>query len=457
VYANDLILVTPTAGVSQLGQRNITYQISNLSDYVTGVILVGQWPALIACDASTPVGQSAGVVKQYPVLGASPLIRCCAEQTFFEQFADAGVTTLADALITGVRNYSIATLGGYNVAGLDSIAEDVSKRQALAWWVNGRNVAMIDCAQVRFNNVVADSLTKESIFVLDEMYSTNGARLSSVAGFYDDIDELILASQQAQCFYTPLYFFFSRKKNNTTAGHSLATASSLYTTTTINVSTLSADLLINVSKPGVVVTNFNSGQPVRDSDVQISLIAEIIQVEIPLRDALALAAYTVAVRYTTTLVYTNNLSQITLDLKNAVKNLAVFARLECATQQFAYFDFLGPAGVPPIAAVTLRFNSVDRINGVSLGLSVASQQLAGFYNVKRVDQNAIWFFSFTSENLNPVSTGSNSFDTYQTIQLKVSFIDSVERFGYQLFVVSEAYNLLRYVDSTGGLVYAVPN
>lgn len=98
VYANDLILVTPTAGVSQLGQRNITYQISNLSDYVTGVILVGQWPALIACDASTQVGQSAGVVKQYPVLGASPLIRCCAEQTFFEQFADAGVATLADAL-----------------------------------------------------------------------------------------------------------------------------------------------------------------------------------------------------------------------------------------------------------------------------------------------------------------------------------------------------------------------
>jgi len=316
---------------------------------------------------------------------------------------------------------------------------------------------MIDCAQVRFNNVVADSLTKEAIFVLDEMYSTNNAKVASVAGFYDDIDELILASQQAQCFYTPLYFFFSRKKNNTTAGYSLATASSLYTTTTINVSTLSADLLLTVSKPGVVVTNFNSGQPVRDSDVQISLIAEIIQVEIPLRDALALAAYTVAVRYTTTLVYTNNLSQITLDLKNAVKNLAVFARLECATQQFAYFDFLGPAGIPPIAAITLRFNSVDRINGVSLGLAVASQQLAGWYNVKRVDQNSVWFFSFTSENLNPASTGSNSFDTYQTIQLKVSFIDSVERFGYQLFVVSEAYNLLRYVDSTGAMVYANPN
>lgn len=56
VFAKDVVLIVPANGLAALGQKNVSYTVSNLSDYVTGVVLQASWPALLACDASTPVG-----------------------------------------------------------------------------------------------------------------------------------------------------------------------------------------------------------------------------------------------------------------------------------------------------------------------------------------------------------------------------------------------------------------
>lgn len=340
-YSKDIISVQAQAGVAFLGQRSVTYLISNLSDYIPSVTIQASWPALIACDASTPVGQQSIAVKQYPVLPASPLVRNCAEQAFFEKYADLNVQTLCGAITSGIRNYLIQSQASYNVKGLDVVCEDISKREALAWFTNFRNVAMIDCAEVRFNNVRADVATKESIYVLDETYSTSGARISDMTGGFTNLDDLILASQQTQCYYTNLPMFFYRKYR--TYGNAMATASALYTPIQVVVSFMPIDALIQVSKPGVVVKSFSTNNTPRNEDVGINVLVELSHVEIPLRDMLALAPYTVVYLYTNTLVYTNNTQQITLDMKNAVKAMWVFVRTEAASANNEWFDFAGLA------------------------------------------------------------------------------------------------------------------
>jgi hypothetical protein len=454
VYANDVIVVTPAAGSSFLGQKNVTYTISNLADYIVGVTLQASWPALFACDASTPVGQAAGVIKQYPVIPAVPCVRDCKEQAFFEALGEG--STLNEAVRTGIAAY-LSRLGGYGTEGasIEELGTDISKRPALALWTNFRNVAMIDCAQIRFNNVVADTLTKESIFVLDEAYSTSGARIASVSGGFDTIEERVIASQQAQCYFTPLPFWFSRKINLTEAGSSLATASGLYTQTTVNCSFLPADLLIQVSKPGLVVQNFSTAQPVRDQDVSITLLVETVQVEVTLRDTLALAAYTTAYAYTSMQTYTNLYSNIILDMKNAVREFHVLMRMEGATANFDYFNFSGLACQKPFTSVTLSFNSITRIAALSVDASVATQQFCGYYNVKDLNRNFIFFFAFNVSNLQTGYPGATSFDAYQTIKASITLAPGISEFNYQLFFISRSYNLIRHVDSTMGTVYSV--
>lgn len=88
MQAKDMIAVVATAGTAYLGSKSATYLISQLSDYIPNVTIQSSWPALIACDANTPVGQQAVAVKQYPILPPSYLVRNCAEQVFFEKYAD---------------------------------------------------------------------------------------------------------------------------------------------------------------------------------------------------------------------------------------------------------------------------------------------------------------------------------------------------------------------------------
>lgn len=454
VYANDVLVVTPAAGSSFLGQKNVTYTISNLADYIVGVTLQASWPALFACDASTPVGQAAGVIKQYPVIPAVACVRDCREQAFFEALGEG--STLSEAIRTGIAAY-LSRLGGYGTEGasVDELGTDISKRPALAMWTNYRNIAMIDCAQVRFNNVVADTLTKESIFVLDEAYSTSGARIAAVSGGFDTIEERVIASQQAQCYFTPLPFFFCRKINLTESGYSLATASGLYTQTTVNCSFMPADLLIQVSKPGLVVNNFSTGQPVRDQDVQITLLVETVQVEVTLRDTLALAAYTTSYLYSSQQVYTNTYNNILLDMKNAVREFYVFLRMEGASSNFEYFDFSGIACQKPFTTLTLSFNSITRLAAVSVDASVATQQYNGWYNVKDLRKNFIFFWAFNVNNLQTGYVGATSFDAYQSIKASITLAPGITEFNYQLFFLSRAYNLIRHVDSTMGTVYSI--
>ena len=80
--------------------------------------------------------------------------------------------------------------------------------------------------------------------------------------------------------------------------------------------------------------------------------------------------------------------------------------------------------------VTLKFNSIDRLNAVSLGLSVALEQQSGWYNVRNLEENFIWFWSFTSENLNPHYRGADSFDAYQTVSLRIALQEGLEMFAY---------------------------
>ena len=258
------------------------------------------------------------------------------------------------------------------------MCEDVSKRQALAWFTNYRAVAMIDCAELRFNNVRVDTATKESIWVLDETYSLSGARMKDAVGGFSDLDDLILASQQTQCYFTNLPFFFYRKYR--TYGHALATASAISTPIQVVVSFMPIDALIQVSKQNVVVRNFSTSATPRNEDVTIQVIVELSHVEVALRDTLALAPYTIVYLYTQTLVYTNNTQQIQLDMKNAVKSMWVFVRTEAASANNEWFDFFGLAGSQAVVAVTLNFNSVTRVNAASSTYSAGVEWQNGSNN-----------------------------------------------------------------------------
>jgi hypothetical protein len=452
-YSKDMVQVVAQAGSSFLGQKSSTFLISQLSDYIPQVTIQSSWPALIACDVNTPVGQQAVAVKQYPVLPPSPLVRNCAEQAFFERYADARVETLCAALTSGIRNFLIQTQASYNVFGLDRVCEDISKRQALAWFTNYRAVAMLDCGEVRFNNVRVDTVTKESMWVLDETYSTSGARMKNVTGGFDTLDELILASQQTQCLFTNLPFFFYRKYR--TYGNALATASAISTPIQVVVSFMPIDLLIQVSKPNISVRNFSTNQSPRNEDVQIQVIVELSHVEVALRDLLALAPYTIVYLYTQTLIYTNNTQQITLDMKNASKAMWILVRTEAASANNEWFDFAGLAGSQPVVAVTLNFNSIVRFNALSTLASVGIEQDSSWYNTRPLAVAYIWFFAFAFELQDPKFTGSASFDAYQTVTLRVALQDGLELFPLQLFVVYQAYNLIRFVDSTASAVYAI--
>jgi hypothetical protein len=452
-YSKDVIAVSATAGTAYLGQKSVTYLISQLSDYIPNVTIQSSWPALIACDASTPVGQQALAVKQYPVYPASPLVRNCAEQNFFEKYADLRVETLCGALTSGIRNYLISTQASYNVPGLDTVCEDVSKRQALAWFTNYRAVAMIDCAELRFNNVRVDTATKESIWVLDETYSLSGARMKDATGGYDTLDELIIASQQTQCFFTNIPFTFIRKYR--TYGSALATASAISTPIQVVVSFMPIDALIQVSKPNLAVRNFSTNSTPRNEDVQIQVIVELSHVEVALRDVLALAPYTVVYLYTQTLVYTNNTQQIQLDMKNAVKAMWVFLRTEAASANNEWFDFAGLAGTQPIVTVTLQFNSNARLNAVSTSYAAGVEQQLSWQNTRPIAITYVWFFSFAFELAEPTFKGGASFDAYQTITLRVGLQDGLELFPIQLFVVYQAYNLMRFTDSVANVTYTI--
>lgn len=87
--------------------------------------------------------------------------------------------------------------------------------------------------------------------------------------------------------------------------------------------------------------------------------------------------------------------------------------------------------------------------------SAGIDQTNAWYNTRPIAESYIWFYAFAFELLDPAFKGAASFDAYQTINIRVALQDGLELFPLQLFVVYQAYNLIRFVESTATATYAL--
>lgn len=353
-------------GLSALGQKNIMYKLGEIADYITTVAIQSNWPALVACEANAKAGLEYSSSRRYAVLPASPLVSGNAEELFFSRLGNPSATTATDRIKSGVTQFLLRTSGSYNVKGLGDLDLDVSKRPPLAWFCNYRAWAMVECALLTFNNIKVDVVTRDSMFVVDSLYSPVGQLGKYSVGGYDDIDDLINASQRSQCYFTILPFFFTRKYAG--YGGALCASSMLYTPLNVNLSLYPIDQLIVVSRENVVVKTVVRGEAPRNDDVQINLVAELSQVEPALRDLLSVAPYTQVYVYTNTIYYRSNFSDLRLDVKNAGKLLVFAGRRDSVTAAAEYFNYTGLAGQQLLLSVTVSYTSVIRFNAVSNAL-----------------------------------------------------------------------------------------
>jgi hypothetical protein len=409
----------------------VVAKINKTGDLLHWIYLVLDLPAISA--VSTPSGSN--VTSKFPSGMGANECNSCGDDV---EMGECSTYTSENLFDDYVDKFS----------GLDSeIDHCTGLARPYCNWVNSVGHAAISRASFSIGGQIIDSVYNHYLHMWEELSGSPGKRLEEMIGRRETTAALVADSQFARRLYVPLPFYFTQF-----SGNSLPLISLQFHSVDMHVSLSQLEKMIQVSDVDARVVRCTDGQPITNSDVEAMLDTTYIYLDIQERDKFATGSFSQLItqvqQYATTSTSGNIHAQ--LNFNHPTIELMWCVQRKCHSDANDTFNYSGVSGRDPVTRARLSLNNLARFDREGTYFRLV-QPYEKHTNIPR---SFVYNYSFALKPESCQPSGSLNFSRIDNADFEVVLQESLHKEQTALYVFARSFNILRFRDGLGGLLFS---
>lgn len=330
----------------------------------------------------------------------------------------------------------------------DDIDNCTGLTRPYANWVNEIGFAAIARASFSIGGQIIDSVYSYYLHMWEELSGQPGKRLEEMIGKRFTLAQLVADSQFARRLYVPLPFYFARH-----SGNALPLVSLQFHSLDVHVCFTALHKLIQVSDcEGIQVVRCHDGQPITTNDVNALLDTTYVYLDMEERDRFAVGSFqqliTQVQQYSTTT--SNGSFHAQINFNHPTLELIWAVQRECQAAANNTFNFSGFQGRDPITRACLRLNNLQRFDREAPYFRMCQP----YQHHTNIPKSFIYCYSFALHPEECHPSGSLNMSRIDNVDLNLSLQAELSKETLCLYVFGRSWNILRFKDGLGGLLYS---
>jgi hypothetical protein len=316
------------------------------------------------------------------------------------------------------------------------------------YWANAIGQLIVRQVSLIIGTQTIDQLCNDFLYIWEELAGKPGKRLTEMIGKAYCREQLIADSQQTRTLFVPLPFWFTQ-----VPGNALPLVAIMFSGAQLIVNFNELRNCVVVSGPDVQVVKCNGGGPLVPGDLKAAVDGTQVFLDAAERDKFATYYFEQLITQTFMLQQCVACQQtrIQLGFSNPVLELIWCVRRRCAEKANNWFSYSGIAGMEPLVACELVFNSTQRqsMREASYFRLVTPYQ---FHSL--IPEIPVYCYSFALYPEEAQPSGSANFSRLERVELVLQLQDGLQAEDVAVIVFSRSLNLLKFRDGVAGLAYS---
>lgn len=317
-----------------------------------------------------------------------------------------------------------------------------------AHWVDEIGFAALPRVAYSIGGQVIDTVHSDYMHMWEELSGQPGKRLEEMIGKGFSTAELVRMSHRARRLYVPIPFSFTRH-----SGNALPLVSLQFHTLQVHVHFACLQSLIKVSDCDVRVIKCHDNQPIGNNDMCAYLDTTYVYLDMEERDRFAVGSFQQLITQVQGFCTTGHVSeQITAQLNFNHPSLELIWAVQRQCQRAANntFNYSGAFCEDPIRRARLMVNNLARFDREAPYFRMV-QPYQAHTNIPR---GFIYDYSFALDPESPQPSGSLNFSRIDNVEFSVRLQEAIAATGVNLLIFCRNFNILRFKEGLGGLLYS---
>ena len=427
-FATENILQTFNSDV-QFGSQ-VSLKLNRTGDLISYMYVVIDLPAIVATPGLS--GQP-GCVSQFPC--CDPCDPCADGKETSECAAFASEDLFNADVFDGALDNN------------DDIDACTGLKRPYANWVNSIGFAAVARASFSIGGQIIDTLYNHYLHMFEELNGQPGKRLEEMIGKRETVAALVSDSQVSRRLYVPLPFYFTRS-----LGNALPLVSLQFHAMDVQVCFSPLNKLIQVSDCDARVVRCNDGQYIQNSDINAMLDTTYVYLDMEERDRFATGSFqqliTQVQQYSST--SRNGSINAQLNFNHPTLELMWSIQRKCQSDANNTFNYSGAFGRDPAERVCLRLNNLQRFDREAQYFRLVQP----YEKHTNIPKSFIYNYSFAVMPESCQPSGSLNMSRIDNVDLNISLQPQLSAQETALYVFARSFNILRFKDGLGGLLYS---
>jgi hypothetical protein len=429
-FAMESILQTFT-GDAQWGSQ-VSLKLNRTGDLVHWMYVLLDLPAIVAIPGKS--GDPTCVGGQFPC--ADPCDPCGDGQ----ERGDCGGFDTGDAF-NGEGMFDDAFDAD------DDIDACTGLKRPYANWVNSIGQAAISRASFSIGGQIIDTVYNHYLHMWEELTGQPGKRLEEMIGKRATTAALVADSQFARRLYVPLPFYFTLF-----SGNSLPLVSLQFHSMDVHVCFSPLAKMIQVSDCDAKVVRCIDGQSITANDIGALLDTTYVYLDMEERDRFATGSFQQLIQQVQQYSSTSRNGNITaqLNFNHPTLELIWAVQRKCQADANNTFNYAGFQGRDPFTRGCLRLNNLQRFDREAQYFRLVQP----YEKHTNIPKSFVYDYSFAllPEACHP--SGSLNMSRIDNVDLQLSLQPELATEEVALYVFARSWNILRFKDGLGGLLYS---
>lgn len=314
-------------------------------------------------------------------------------------------------------------------------------------WVNSIGHAAIARASFAIGGQIIDTVYNHYMNMWEELAGKPGKRLEEMIGKRYSRRDLVADSSKDRRLYIPIPWSFTRRSDSAL---SLVTLSHHSVDVHLAFSPLTD--MIQVSSRDVRVVRSRDGQPIGNGDMNAMLDTTYVYLDTEERDRFHGGQFQQLIQQVQQYSATTRSGSLSaqLNFNHPTIELMWACQRKSKAASNDHFDYSGSAGGDPLVRASLRLNNLTRFDREAAYFRLV-QPFERHLNVPR---SFVYSYSFALDPEGDQPSGSLNMSRIDSVQLNMSLQEQLSGEEVAVYVFARNWNVLRYKDGLGGVLYS---
>jgi hypothetical protein len=395
-----------------------------------------------------------GGCSQFPVEQACDPCNDGEEPCFYgaDGFEQEGISRMnssdGSGSVGAQDDSSSGGVGGFGDPAECSIDKCTGLARPYCHWVNQVGFVVVGRCQFSIGGQVIDTCFNHYLNMYEELCGQPGKRLEEMIGKRYTTAALVKDSQHPQTMYVPLPFYFTRD-----AGDALPLVSLQFHGIQVNIALTNFEKLVQVSDKNVLVVRAADGTPLSKNDCNAVLDTTYVYLDMQERDMFATGSFEgLMTQVQSFSMSSSKSSTITAQLNFNHPCIELFwaVQRKCQVDRGNYFNYSGAFGLDPITRASMSLNSVKRFDREAKYFRLVQP----YQHHTCIPKSFVYCYSFALLPETDQPSGSVNLSRIDSIEMQFCLQPAIAKEDIQLLVFARTWNILRFKDGLGGLMYS---